>query len=157
MSFTPTTTIPSLWGWTDFTAAIPSFYWNVESAEQRIKEICCKLHKLCEYANMLGENINIDHALIDELQDAFEKFMESGFDDYYREQIEAWVNAHMEDIVSSAMKMVWFGLTQDGYFVAYIPDSWDEITFDTGMIYSEDSYGCLMLKWESPNGGVVEG
>ena len=55
------------------------------------------------------------------------------------------------------MKMVWFGLTQDGYFVAYIPDSWDEITFDTGMIYSEDSYGCLMLKWESPNGGVVEG
>ena len=26
---------------------------------------------------------------------------------------------------------VFFGLTNDGYFVAYIPESWDEITFST--------------------------
>lgn len=143
-------------GWTHFTPTIPEFYWNVYSSEERIKKICCELHKLCEYANMLGDNINIDHQLIEELQAAFKQFMESGFDDYYAEQIEAWVNANMESIITQAVKMVWFGLTEDGYFVAYIPDSWEEIIFDTGAVYSEDSYGCLMLKWESPNGGVVD-
>jgi hypothetical protein len=70
MSFTPTSPIAPFWGWTQFTPALPEFYWNVYSAEERIKETCKQLYKLCKYADMLGENINIDHVLIDELQEA---------------------------------------------------------------------------------------
>jgi hypothetical protein len=29
------------------------------------------------------------------------------------------------------IKTVWFGLTDDGYFVAYIPESWQDVTFRT--------------------------
>ena len=70
MAFTPVDYIASYFGWTQFTPAIPSFYWNVYSAEERVMKICKELHKLCEYANMLADNINIDHTLIKELQDA---------------------------------------------------------------------------------------
>lgn len=44
---------------------------------------------------------------------------------------------------------VFFGLTKDGYFVAYIPESWDDIKFGTTgydiTTNSETNYGHLAL------------
>ncbi len=148
MAFTPTTMIAPFWGWTDFTPALPDFYWDVYSAEERVKKLCLELHKLCDYANMLGENINLDHKTIDELQDAFTKFMESGFDDYYREQIEAWVENNLDALFEKFCRGVYFGLTLDGHFVAYVPDSWSDIVFDTGAVYPLDTYGRLILRMD---------
>lgn len=147
MSFTPTAPIAPFFGWTQFTPALPEFYWDVYSAEERIKKICCELHKLCEYANMLGENINIDHQLIDELQDAFTKFMESGFDDYYKAQIEAWINDHFIDVMKAILNHgVFFGLTEDGYFCANVV--WQLTTvFDTVLDYNSENYGHLTLTY----------
>ena len=55
------------------------------------------------------------------------------------------------EIISKAIKNVFFGLTQSGYFVAYIPDSWDEITFNTtGYDIETDiqkDYGHLVLSY----------
>ena len=45
--------------------------------------------------------------------------------------IELWLSQNAADVVTQLIKMVFFGLTDDGYFVAYIPDSWDDITFGT--------------------------
>lgn len=145
MSFTPTAPIAPFFGWTQFTPALPEFYWDVYSAEERIKKICFELHKLCEYANMLGENINIDHELIDELQKAFTQFMESGFDDYYKEQVAKWINDNFKVIMDGLVgHMLFFGLTDDGYFTAYIPPKW-AIKFDTDIDYQSDNYGCLEI------------
>lgn len=47
------------------------------------------------------------------------------------EAIAEWLSHNASDIVTQLIKMVFFGLTDDGYFVAYIPDSWDDITFGT--------------------------
>lgn len=147
MSFTPTTPVAPFWGWLDFTPALPDFYWDVESAEQRIKKICCELHKLCEYANMLGENINIDHELIDELQKAFEQFMESGFDDYYKEQVHDWINENFQVIMDGLLgHMVFFGLTDDGYFTAYIPQKW-AFVLGTILDYNDENYGSLTITY----------
>lgn len=146
MSFINPAPIVPFWGWTQDTPALPDFYWDVYSAEERIKKICMELHKLCDYANMLGENINIDHTLIQELQDAFTQFMESGFDDYYKEQMIRWLDEHMQDIIKRIIGHVFFGLTSDGYFCAYIPDGWQDIIFDTGMVYGRSDYGRLILK-----------
>ena len=44
---------------------------------------------------------------------------------------EKWLNENMEDIMTQAVQMVWFGLTDDGYFMAVIPENWSEIEFDT--------------------------
>lgn len=40
---------------TQFTPALPEFYWDVYSSEQRIKQICCELHKMRCYTEYLSE------------------------------------------------------------------------------------------------------
>jgi hypothetical protein len=42
-----------------------------------------------------------------------------------------WTAEHTVEIIGKAIKMVFFGITDDGYFVAYIPNNWNEITFGT--------------------------
>lgn len=136
-------------GFTDYVPTVPQLYWNVDGNEQRYHLLCRQLHKLVCYADMLGQKIDLDHAAIDELERQFEKFIESGFDDYYKEQIEAWIDAHMPDIIGKTVKMVYFGLTDDGHFCAYIPDAWSDITFDTGAIFGRTDYGRLILRFEA--------
>ena len=139
--------IPAFVGFTEFTASIPKLYWNVKSQEQRVLAICEQLHKLICYSDMLADKINIDHADIEELQQLFEKFQESGFDDYYAAQVEKWISEHLEFIYDHTVKQIYFGLTEDGRFVAYIPDSWDDIVFDTIMNFDSLYYGCLTLSY----------
>lgn len=68
----------------------------------------------------------------------------------------------MADLLSAGIKQVYFGLTDDtysggtGYFVAYIPDSWSEIVFDTGAVYGLDTYGRLILRWDADSPYSVE-
>ena len=40
------------------TPALPSFYWDVYSSEQRIKELCKELKKLADYGTYLAETID---------------------------------------------------------------------------------------------------
>lgn len=47
------------------------------------------------------------------------------------QQIVSLSPGFMEALIAKAIKNVWFGLTQTGYFVAYIPDSWRDIMFAT--------------------------
>ena len=59
------------------TPALPSFYWNVYSAEQRIKAICLELDKLGNYSDYLAKKINdISYITQDDLttlQDSLER------------------------------------------------------------------------------------
>lgn len=145
--------VPWFAGFTDYTPTIPKLYWDVDSQEQRIHAICAQLHKLACYADMLGDKININHSDIDELQELFEKFMQSGFNDYYAKQVERWIDEHLTFVFEHTVKQVYFGLNEQGYFVAYIPESWDDIVFDTGMQYGIDTYGRLILRWDVDDSG----
>lgn len=130
---------------------IPKMYWDVYSQEERIKKICERLQDCVDYCTSVGININLNHEDIVALQTEFEKFKESGFLDYYEAQIETWINTNMPNIIKLAIKTVYFGINDDGYFVAYIPDSWSDITFDTGANYETDEYGRLILLYNVNN------
>lgn len=43
---------------TQYTPALPQFYWDVYSAEQRIKDICLEIDKLTAYGTYLAETID---------------------------------------------------------------------------------------------------
>lgn len=149
MAYVPPNPIPLWPAFFPSAPVVPKLYYDALSPEQRIKKLCEELHRLCDYANLLGININLDHELIAQLQGDFQKFLDSGFEDYYAEQIHAWVIENMPNIIEDAIRMVFFGLTADGYFCAWIPTSWDEIWFDTGANYLRSDYGCLMILFES--------
>ena len=141
--------VPPFAGFTEFTASIPKLYFNVKSQEQRIHAMCELINKLICYADMLGDRVNINHDEIEALKKQFQKFIESGFDDYYKEKIFAWIDEHMPELMSRATKQVYFGLNDEGYFVAYVPDSWNDITFDTGAVFGRNDYGRLILRFEA--------
>lgn len=65
--------------------------------------------------------------------------------------MKEWFVKNFYDILGGMTKMVFFGLTDSGYFVAYIPESWDDITFlTTGWDYNTDlmpEYGHLVLAY----------
>ena len=137
---------PSTW-------VIPKLYWDAFSLEQRYHAICKMLCKIIAYSNELGIKNNELGELYQTLANDFEAFKEHGFDDYYRDLIEQWVNDHLEELYRLLVKQVYFGLNLEGYFVAYIPESWDDIVFDTGSVYGEDTYGRLILRWDVDNSG----
>lgn len=160
--YVQTTRYPLFAGFTASTPVLPQLYWDVYSAEQRWKEICSWLKKLTEYADSINIQVGINRDDIDKLEAEFEKFKESGFIDYYEAQILQWVNENMEKIIKAAIKQVYFGLTDAtypngaGYFVAYIPESWNEIVFDTGATFGLDTYGRLILRWDADSPYTVE-
>ena len=69
---------------------------------------------------------------IETLRDEFDEFKTSGFEDYYEQLLREWINSNFAAILAEGIKsVVFFGLTLDGYFTAYIPQSWSDIIFDT--------------------------
>lgn len=152
----PLVWLPHFAGFTDYSPTLPTLYYNVDSIEQRTKALCMELHKLVCYADMLGIKINENHGSIEALANEFDEFKASGFLDYYEQQLEAWIAENMPDIIAKAIKMVFFGLTLDGYFVAYIPESWSDIVFDTGAVYGSEEYGRLILLMNVDNASPVE-
>lgn len=131
----------------NYTPEIPNFYYNAKSQEQIVKYLCTEYDKLAHYCDMLSDRENETRDAVNTLTEIFKKFQESGFDDYYRQQIEQWVRDNMREIIGQAMHMVYFGLTDDGYFVAYIPETWSQIMFDTEANYASDNYGHLILSF----------
>lgn len=149
-----------LMGWPAFYMAtaptIPSFYWDVVSDEQRIKEICCRLGSLIDYVQILTDGENQTASELEELKELFEQFQESGFDDYYKEQIQEWIANNLATLWSMFASQVYFGITDNGYFCAYVPESWKDITFDTGTTYGTNTYGRLILRYNVEGQGVVD-
>lgn len=126
---------------------IPKLYWDAISQEQRIRRICEMLQRLYDYSNQLGTAINIDHATIEQLLAEFEQFKESGFYDYYAENLTQWIHDNLASILHEILNQgVFFGLTDDGYFTAEI--CWQlAVVFDTIMDYSSENYGHLTLTY----------
>ena len=148
--------IPPFAMFTRFTPALPQFYTQVPTMEQGFKELCKNFHKMVCYANELAEKQNVTSEELEKLLDDFDKFKESGFYDYYAEQLQAWIDANFADIVSYGLKQVYFGLTDDGYFCAYVPDSWSDVTFDTGAVFGRSDYGRLILRFDATGNGVID-
>lgn len=83
---------------------------------------------------------------------AFQDAIISGnFPDSVKNAFRDWMRLNANSLVGEMIKNVFFGLTDSGYFVAYIPDSWDEIIFNTtGLDINVDlmpEYGHLVLSY----------
>lgn len=141
--------VPYFPGWTEFTVTIPKMYWDTYSQEERIHRICELINKISCYCDMLGDKISDNRKDIDWLLSEFVEFKKHGFDDYYAVQVANWIAENLAYIYNHTIKQVWFGLTLDGHFVAYIPDSWNDIVFDTGFDYDLETYGRLILRWDA--------
>lgn len=142
--------------WMISNPTLPKMYWEVKSPEQLVANLYCIMDALKDYVNGASDQININTDKIAELEDLFKKFQESGFDDYYARQVTAWIASNLEFIYDKTVRQVFFGLTDDGRFCAYVPNSWADIKFDTGAVYGTDEYGRLMLRFDATGTGIID-
>lgn len=101
-------------------------------------------HDLNEITEQLLADIKANRDAIDALLKQYE--------DDYRATIEKWLGDNLPqyvyDYITQSIQAVFFGLTDDGYFCAYIPKKWAQyIEFDTGANYNDEQYGCLILRY----------
>lgn len=119
----------------DYTTNAPSYYDDLARKQKLIKELA---FKIWEYDQILAKKLQ-------EVEETLQKYadiLDGKIDDFDRiilDKTKNWLDENMEDILTEAVKLVWFGLTDDGYFMAVIPKGWKDVQFDT----SED--GHLML------------
>lgn len=111
---------------------------------------------LCKLKNKLNEVIESQNTVIDIVGDLSEKSAEV---DKLLDELAAIVSelnsgkldAMLEKLISEAIQMVWFGLTLDGYFIAYIPSSWSSIVFNTTgydiNLAAQPEFGHLVLSY----------
>lgn len=103
-------------------------------------EILCKMKdKLNEMIVELGEfNVHLK-----EMQDAINQ-IQQWIDTFDTSVIEKWIEEHLAN-------MIFVEINDSGYFVIYIPESWQDITFRTSgwdeVVEPPLDYGHLILHY----------
>lgn len=83
-----------------------------------------------------------------ELKQLYDDLMAGNYPETFEQSLEDWIGKYGVDIIAKKIKRVHFGLTNDGYFCAYIPQAWSDIHFDTVTDYNDPLYGHLMLMYD---------
>ena len=104
---------------------------------------------LCKVVNYINKLIDSDKEIIEDVEalqreiELIHKWMDKydkNFEEYAKELIDGYIAT-----------MVFFEITDDGYFVAYIPESWDTIQFNTTgvdiVLDMQPEYGHLVLSY----------
>lgn len=58
-----------------------------------------------------------------------------------------WADKNLPAMVCEMVRFVWFGLTPDGHFCAYVPANWGWLTFNTCTDITEPEYGHLIITY----------
>ena len=112
----------------DYTTNAPSYYDDLARKQKLIKELSLKIW---EYDQILASKLKEVEDTLKQYADILDGKIED-FDEIILDKTEKWLSENMAEIMSDAVKMAWFGLSDDGYFIAIIPDSWvDDVRFST--------------------------
>ena len=99
--------------------------------ELNLDTFLAKFKEFIERLDSLDAWKSTHEAEYQELKQLYDDIVAGRFPESMTDALERWVRENGIYLIGELIKMVFFGITMDGYFVAYIPDSWDEITFGT--------------------------
>lgn len=109
----------------------------------------CKTN--AEAIKVLQDAVKDSANVVAELQQLLDDVAAGIFPDEIANAIRDYIINNFYDIVGDMAKMVFFGLTDTGYFVAYVPESWSDITFNTSeydiFLAEMPEYGHLVLSY----------
>ena len=115
---------------------------NLNTLLEKMKQLLAAMNELQTYVGGY-------EARIRELEDYINKMDRGEFSPAFLNSLYKWLEKNMPVLISAMIKQVWFGLTDTGYFCAYIPDSWKEIGFATTgydiELTLQPEYGHLVL------------
>lgn len=119
---------------------------NLDWVIAAVKELLSEVDNLLSWKKTHEEEY-------EQLKELYDQIISGNFPDSVKQAFYNWMTENAADIVGNMVNMVIFNITDDGYFVAYIPASWDEIQFGTtGLDTFSDlqpEYGHLVLSYEA--------
>lgn len=120
--------------------SLPSEFDSSVSQLEMLQRMLYNFNELIEFVGALAdEQIDVDNK-IQEFFEELKRLVMEAVDDYFK------------------MDSVFFGLTDSGYFVAYIPENWNQIVFNTTgydiNIPIELDYGHLVLSFDIDGSGI---
>lgn len=101
---------------------------------------------LCKAVHYINELIDSDKEIIEDIDKLREEL----------KTVQTWIDnfdtSFIEEVVRKYLAtMIFVEITQAGYFVYWIPESWDDITFNTTgldiVLPQEPEYGHLVLNY----------
>ena len=135
---------------------LPAVYTDELSYYELLSKMQSKVNEVISSVDNLNDWQAAQDTLIAEMAEAIQTFIDGGYLDSFERFVDRWLAANMERIIKDSIRQVYFGLTDDGYFCAYIPESWSEITFDMGTVYGRSDYGRLILRFDAQGTGVID-
>lgn len=151
MDFIPKPNPPYPW-WVNPTT--PTSFSNAMSQLELIRNVVNNMTTLYQNQNGMAQHMQLTdnqiaelQRIVTELQATLDGIANGDNIDFYLNMLSSWIDQNLIMLVGRIVKYVMFGITDDGYFCAYIPDSWDFISWDTVMDYKSDLYGHLLMRW----------
>lgn len=83
---------------------------------------------------------------IGDMYELLEKIKNGEYVDLYLESIKNYIDQNLKELVKEIVTYVSFGINADGYFVAFIPEEWAFLGFDT-VPWGQPLEGHLVLNW----------
>lgn len=114
-----------------------------ENFEAALAQLNLQQQNLSNQFIELRQSVSADLAKMNE---TLEKIKNGDYIDLYLDPIKEYIDENVQKLVAQIVSYVSFGLTADGYFSAYIPDSWDFLGFDT-IPYGDPLECHLVLNW----------
>ena len=124
-----------------------SYYELVAKVVKKLNEVIESNNELAGYVGTNARDIAQLKEDVEFINSELEKIKNGQYTSLYIEAMKNWITENLINIVGQIVKFVWFGLSDDGHFVAYVPTSWRFLTFD--MVADPDSpdYGRLLLSY----------
>lgn len=138
-----------------------SYYQALMKLTEKINEI---INQETDYSGSiaeLGEQVNqLTQATKESIQkltteltsqgDTLQGITEGKYTEMYINSLSKWIDDNLENIVAGVCKFVQFGISDEGRFMAYIPNNWSFLKFSTVVDPTSELYGHLVLSWEAP-------
>lgn len=128
----------------EFPYTDPNLY-NDDWLLSKMKELLIKLKEIEDW------EADFENAY-KELKEMIEEIEAGNFPQSVQDAFKKWMQENAIALVGELVKMVFFGITDDGYFVAYIPEYWDDIIFNTtgyDLMVAGYDFGHLTLSFET--------
>lgn len=123
---------------------LPAVYDDSLSYYEVLAKVKDKCNELVSANDYLQRWQDEQDRVIADLAKAVEDFIAGGYKEDFDKFARDWLDANIREALTKAAHMVFFGLTEDGYFCAYIPSDWSFV-LDTVIDYESEDYGSLVI------------
>jgi hypothetical protein len=124
--------------------------WILQKTKEALTQVDVytgKVDVLTTTADGMQDEIDIVNKEISAINADLENIEKGEYVELYLNSVISWIDNNLQKLVASIVKYVTFEIDSTGHFIAYIPDSWDFMRFDTIVDTNDENYGHLTFEW----------